>query len=68
MQNLTLSVDGMTCSHCESRVKKAVSSLNGVSSVNVDLSGNTVSIELDPSAVTEKQVKDAIEDQGYQVV
>ena len=68
MQNLTLSVDGMTCSHCESIVKKAVGSLNGVSSVNVDLADNTVSVQLDPSAVNEQQIRNAIEEKGYQVV
>ena len=65
MQKLMLIVDGMTCSHCESRVRKAVGSLNGVASVDVDLSDNTVSVEIDPSAVSEQQVKDAITDQGY---
>lgn len=68
MQNLILNVEGMSCSHCENRVKNAVSSLNGVNSVNVDLANKKVSIELDASTVTEKQIKDAIEEQGYQVV
>ena len=68
MQNLILNVEGMSCSHCENRVKNAVSSLNGVNSVNVDLTNKKVSIELDASIVTEKQIKDAIEEQGYQVV
>ena len=67
MQKLILNVEGMSCSHCENRVKNAVGALSGVSSVNVSLSEKTVSVELDPSAVTEKQVKDAIEEQGYNV-
>ena len=68
MQNLELNVEGMSCSHCENRVKNAVSSLNGVNSVNVDLTNKKVSIELDASIVTEKQIKDAIEEQGYDVI
>lgn len=67
MQKIILDVEGMSCSHCENRVKNAVDALSGVSSVDVSLSEKTVSIEFDPSAVTEKQVKDAIEEQGYEV-
>jgi len=46
MQNLILNVEGMSCSHCENRVKNAVSSLNGVNSVNVDLANKKVSMHL----------------------
>ena len=67
MQKLILNVEGMSCSHCENRVKNAVGALSGVSSVVVSLSEKTVSVELDTSAVTEKQVKAAIEEQGYEV-
>lgn len=67
MQKLMLNVEGMSCSHCENRVKNAVDALGGVSSVVVSLSEKTVSVEIDPSAVTEKQVKAAIEEQGYEV-
>ena len=37
MQKVTLNVEGMSCQHCENRVKKAVGELAGVSSVDVDL-------------------------------
>jgi len=36
-ETITLIVDGMSCSHCENRVKKALGALNGVGSVAVDL-------------------------------
>ncbi len=68
MQKLKLKVEGLSCSHCENRVKNAVGALSGVSGVAVNLSEKTVSVELDSTAVTEKQVKDAIEEQGYEVV
>jgi len=67
MNKLILNVEGMSCSHCENRVKNAVGALSGVSNVVVSLSEKTVSVEIDPSAVTEKQVKAAIEEQGYEV-
>lgn len=63
----TLNVEGMSCSHCENSVKKAVGALNGVGSVAVDLKGKKVTVEFDPEKVNVDAIKDAIEDQGYDV-
>ncbi len=68
MEKIVLNVEGMSCAHCENRVKKAVDALSGVASVDVSLEGKTVTVELDPSAVSTQQVKEAIEEQGYDVV
>ncbi|OPZ84143.1 MAG: Copper chaperone CopZ [Firmicutes bacterium ADurb.Bin419] len=64
----TLNVEGMSCSHCENSVKKAVGSLNGVENVAVNLEGKKVTIEFDPERVSVDTIKDTIEDQGYDVV
>jgi len=63
----TLDVEGMSCSHCENAVKKAVGALNGVGSISVDLKGKKVTVEYDSEKVTVESIKDAIEDQGYDV-
>ncbi|WP_010243064.1 copper chaperone CopZ [Acetivibrio cellulolyticus] len=63
----TLNVEGMSCSHCENSVKKAVGALGGVESVAVDLKGKKVTIEFDAEKVSVGDIKDAIEDQGYDV-
>lgn len=68
MEKTVLKVEGMSCSHCENAVKKAVGSLDGVGSVSVDLKAKTVTVEHDPSKATVDQIKNAIEDQGYDVV
>ncbi|MCR4437192.1 MAG: copper chaperone CopZ [Clostridiales bacterium] len=62
-----LSVEGMSCSHCENAVKKAVGALSGVDSVAVDLKGKKVTVDYDPGKVTVDTIKEAIEDQGYDV-
>lgn len=61
-------VEGMSCSHCENSVKKAVGALKGVDKVGVDLENKKVTVEFDPEQVTGKAIMDAIEDQGYDVV
>ncbi len=63
-----LNVEGMSCSHCENAVKKAVGALDGVNTVAVDLEGKKVTVEFDSAKVAVNNIKDAIEDQGYDVV
>ena len=63
----TLSIKGMMCEHCKAHVTKALSSLDGVSSVEVDLEKGTAKV------TTEKEIEDsvfekAIVDAGYEYV
>ncbi len=66
-ETLALVVEGMSCSHCENSVKKAVGALNGVYNVAVDLVSKVVTIELEPEKVSIDTIKDTIEAQGYDV-
>lgn len=68
METITLKVEGMSCSHCENAVKKAAGGVAGVKSVTVDLKGKTVTIERDPAQAGLESIKQAIEDQGYDVI
>lgn len=62
--SIVLEVQGMSCGHCVSAITAAVTPLTGVTSVDVDLAGGTVTVAGtdDVDAVT-----DAIEDSGYDV-
>ncbi|MDR0300913.1 MAG: copper ion binding protein [Treponema sp.] len=62
-----LNVDGMSCAHCENAVKNAVSAINGVTNVAVDLAMKTVTVVHNEN-VTADSVKNAIEELGYDVV
>lgn len=68
METQMLKVDGMSCAHCENAVKTAVGALTGVSKVTVDLAAKTVAVEFDAAKVNMGAIKNAIEDQGYDVV
>lgn len=63
----TLNVQGMTCNHCKQAVEGAVSELTGVNSAVVDLEANNVTVSHNED-VTINQMKEAIEDQGYDVI
>jgi copper chaperone len=67
MIKAVLNVEGMSCSHCENAIKKAVGALDGVGSVAVDLNHNTVTVEYESSNATLERIKNEIEDQGYDV-
>ncbi|HVI42513.1 MAG TPA: copper chaperone CopZ [Anaerovoracaceae bacterium] len=68
MTKSVLNVEGMSCSHCVSAVTKAVTALEGVSGVNVDLEGKTATVDYDAAKVSLESIKEAIEDEGYDVV
>ncbi|WP_047984062.1 copper chaperone CopZ [Ornithinibacillus californiensis] len=68
MQTLTLDVRGMTCGHCKMSVEGALNELEGVSNVEVDLTTGNVTVSYDESKVTLESLRNAIEDQGYDVV
>lgn len=68
MKNITLNVEGMSCSHCVNEVTTALTALDGVDGVNVDLAGKTVTVDYDSDRVSIESIKEAIEDEGYDVV
>jgi copper chaperone len=63
-----LNVEGMSCAHCKMAVTKAVSSLEGVGSVEVSLENNTATVEFEESKLSLETIKQAIQAQGYDVV
>lgn len=67
-KELILNVEGMSCGHCKMAVEKAVSALEGVSSVQVDLTAKKVAIIYNPDKVSEEAIKESITDQGYDVL
>ncbi|MCV7055640.1 heavy-metal-associated domain-containing protein [Mycolicibacterium gilvum] len=58
-------VQGMTCGHCVSTVKAAVSSVPGAQDVEVDLAMGTVTVS---GTASEQAVAQAISTAGYDVV
>lgn len=68
MSQEILNVEGMSCGHCESAVESALNNIDGVTSADVNLENGQVSVQYDDSKVAVSQMKDAIEDQGYDVV
>lgn len=67
MKSITLDVKGMTCGHCKMAVNGALTELEGVENVEVNLETGKVEVSFDESKLDEAKMKEAIEDQGYDV-
>lgn len=64
MMKKTMIVDGMMCQNCVRHVKKALESIDGVVSVNVDLDSKTAEIEM-KQEIDDKILLDAVKEEGY---
>ena len=67
MENVTLNVTGMTCGHCVKAVEGSVGAVNGVTEVAVSLADGQVTVAYDAAQVSVAQIKETIEDQGFDV-
>ena len=62
---ITIGVYGMTCGHCQKRVADAISSLEGVESVEVNLEAEHATISFNPQKLSLEDIKKAIQKAGY---
>ncbi|TLS35430.1 copper chaperone CopZ [Pseudalkalibacillus caeni] len=67
MENITLQIEGMTCGHCKQAVTNSLQELNGVENVQVNLEQNNAEVTYNPNQVSLEQMKEAVEEQGYDV-
>ena len=63
----TILINGMSCSHCSANVEKALMSIEGVQSVEVDLDKKLALVTLN-GEVSDKTLSNAVTDAGYEVV
>ena len=62
MEKRLFKVEGMMCNHCRANVEKALQQLEGVTSVEVDLTAGTAAIE---GSVSDEEVINSITGIGY---
>ena len=65
MHKERFNITGMTCSACSNRVTKAVSALNGIDDVNVNLLKNSMTVSFDENAVSASDITTAVSKAGY---
>lgn len=65
MKEIILQVEGMSCDHCVNAIEGTLKKLGA--DAKVDLAGKKVAVSFDESKLSEGAIKEAIEDQGYDI-
>lgn len=63
----TLHIEGMMCAHCQKHVHEALSAMDGVTAVSVDLEGKKADVEATRD-IPQAEFKKVIADAGYELV
>lgn len=66
-ENVTLRVEGMTCTGCEQRVGKVLRRLDGVREATADHRTGQVRVRFDPTVIDRAALAAQIDTAGYQV-
>jgi copper chaperone CopZ len=64
---VTLNVEGMTCTGCENAVKAGIESLEGISTVESSFAEGWTKVKYDKSTTTIAEIEGKITDTGYAV-
>jgi len=67
-EKVILAIGNMTCASCVGHVEKALGSVAGVRSANVNLATERATIEFVPGVVGISDIRHAVEDSGYAVL
>ncbi len=62
-----ITIEGMMCDHCKMKVERALSELNGVSKVKVNLKNKTATI-YSTKRISNDNIKNAISKLDYKVI
>jgi copper chaperone len=66
METVTLKITGMTCGGCVNSVRRVVTGLSGVNTVDVSLERAEATISFDPAQSNATDFKNAIRDAGFE--
>lgn len=67
MVEVNLKIEGMTCDECEASIKKGVTELTGIDSINANFEDSTAFVRFDSSKTNLKEISEAIAKRGYEV-
>ena len=62
-----VTIEGMMCEHCKSKVEKALLELENVAKVKISLKDKTATI-YSKASISDSEIKDTISNLGYKVI
>ena len=67
MKNQVINVNGMSCDHCVQTITKALTEVNGVATVQVDLEKKVVAVDFEENQTDLKTISNKITEVGFEV-
>ena len=67
MATTVLNVPDISCEHCERTITNALTPIEGVRAVNVDIPGRQVRVDFDEGQVSVNHMKDVLQEEDYPV-
>ena len=67
MATTVLNVPDISCEHCERTITNALTPVEGIRSVNVDIPGKQVRVDYDEAQVSVDQMKVVLTEEDYPV-
>jgi copper chaperone len=67
MANVILNVPDISCEHCERTITNALTPVDGVRTVNVDIPSRQVRVDYDESAVAVDRLTALLQEEDYPV-
>lgn len=68
MKNIELTIEGMHCTGCTTRIEKILGNIEGITKKQVSLEEKKATIEYDEKKVTLELIKKEIEDAGFKAI
>lgn len=65
VEKIRIPVEGMTCSACQSNVRRTIKDMDGVKDVVVSLKDRSAIVTYAPTIVKPEQIQQAITEKGY---
>lgn len=66
MKEINLKIKGMHCTGCSTRLERVLNNLDGVEEAEVSFEGATADIKYDEGKITLGEIKEIIEDAGFE--
>jgi len=67
-KELTLSIEGMHCASCSSRIEKVLTAMEAVHEATVNLATEKARVRFDQSQTTVREIREAIENLGFKAL
>jgi copper chaperone len=67
MATTVLNVPDISCEHCERTITGALTPVEGVQAVNVNIPAKQVQVDYDPRQVSLERMKDILKEEDYPV-